>query len=155
MTIVAFKIAAYRSPKIVLKAHYQKKIENLDKTFKKKQLQKNVKWNRKLSKQWGVINAPDSGFELIAVGVPNSWQINDNALSEWGLRSSSDTKLLAIIGRQTVRNDFKIGHKFAVEYYLKTPKNKKRNNEELPRFIVRLKFKLGMLISKVSNVRLW
>lgn len=106
MTIVAFKIAAYTSPKNVLKAHYQKN-ENLDKNSKRNNY-KSVKWNRKLSKHWAVINAPDSG-ELIAVGVPNSWQINDNALSEWGLRSSSDTKLLAIIGDKRFVTTLKLG----------------------------------------------
>lgn len=106
MTIVAFKIAAYTSPKNVLKAHYQK-TKTLIK-IQKETTTKCVKWNRKLSKHWAVINAPDSG-ELIAVGVPHSWQINDNALSEWGLRSSSDTKLLAIIGDKRFVTTLKLG----------------------------------------------
>lgn len=135
MTIVAFKIAAYTSPKNVLKAHYQKN-ENLDKNSKINNY-KSVKWNRKLSKHWAVINAPDSG-ELIAVGVPNSWQINDNALSEWGLRSSSDTKLLAIIGDKRFVTTLKLGINLQSNI-IWSQKKKTRKCEELPRFIMRLK----------------
>lgn len=111
--------------------------------MKKKQLQK-CKWNRKLGKHWGVINAPDSG-ELIAVGVPNSWQINDNALSEWGLRSSSDTKLLAIIGDKRFVTTLKLGINLQSNIIWR---QKNRTVEELPRFIMRLKFEPGMYVDK-------
>lgn len=100
------------------------KNENLDKNSKRNNY-KSVKWNRKLSKHWAVINAPDSG-ELIAVGVPNSWQINDNALSEWGLRSSSDTKLLAIIGDKRFVTTLKLGINLQSNIIWSQKKNKKR-----------------------------
>jgi len=78
--------------------------------------------------------------EWIVASVPNSWQINDNVLSEGGLRSSSDTKLLAIIRDERFVTTLKLG--------IHLQFNNLVGKEELFQFIMCLNFKLDKFDKK-------